>query len=76
MQENNGINAFYNLFITIGGVFGVLNIVKYFKKAPESLSEQYEQIIAEKDKIIAEYEKKIKAYQKLLEHDNEHNKLE
>ncbi len=67
MQENEGVNTFWTILITLGGIFGIWNIVRAFSEPDEVLISEYKRVIAEKDKIIADYEKKI---EKLLYHDS------
>lgn len=69
MQEKNGISDWWNILLSIGGVFGLLNLVRAFRSAPKEAHEEYEEIIIQKDKIIAQLEKKVEQYQRLLEHD-------
>lgn len=71
MQENNGANVFYTVLVTLGGIFGIINIIKAFRSPVVLSNEQYENIIAEKDKIIETLEKRIVQYQKIIEYDNE-----
>ena len=70
MQENNDVNIFWLILLTLGGIFGVVNIVKAFSKPQITGAEEYENIIAEKDKIIEILEKRITQYQKIIENDN------
>ncbi|HVW99729.1 MAG TPA: hypothetical protein VHA52_04685 [Candidatus Babeliaceae bacterium] len=76
MQENNDVNIFWLILLTLGGIFGVVNIVKAFSKPQITGAEEYESIIAEKDKIIEVLEKRITQYQKIIENDNIRRELE
>jgi len=59
----------------IGGIFAILNIFKYFKKADIEVIQEYERIILEKDKIIADQAKLILRQQQYYD-DRRNNKLE
>lgn len=62
VQNNeDGANFLWYIIITIGGIFGILNVVKYFKY--EDTMTEYEKIIMEKDLRILELETKLKQYE-------------
>jgi len=67
VQENGGANTFWTILVTIGGIFGIWNIVKAFNEPDEVLIAEYKRVIAEKDKIIKEYERQI---ERLLDNDS------
>lgn len=70
MQNNNGSNYLFDVLLTIGGIFGIANVVKYFNKPVEETTiKSLEQIIEEKDRIIEQLELKILRYQKILNDD-------
>ena len=69
MQDNDGIGSFWNLFITISGIAGIVNIVKAFKRPTW---EEYEQ----KEKEIYILKKRISNYQRIINGTHRKNKLE
>lgn len=67
MQENNGVNTFWLILITLGGIFGVINFIRAFNKDEPTSAEAYEKIITDKDEIIKALEKKVEQYKKLID---------
>lgn len=59
MHENDGINSFWNIFLTVSGVAGIINIVRAFRRPTWTEFEK-------KDREINILKKKIKHYQKLI----------
>lgn len=71
MSNEKEISNWWDILLTLGGIFAVINMIRALRKPPREAHDQYEEIIMQKDKIIAEYEKKCQMYEKLLrEHDN------
>lgn len=59
MKDNEGINSFWNVFLTIAGVAGIVNIVRAFKRPSWSELEK-------KEREIDILKKKVQHYQKLI----------
>lgn len=77
MSNEREISNWWDILLTLGGVFAVINMIRALKKPPKEAYEQYEEIIIQKDKIIAEYEKKCEIYEKLLkDHGNRQDRME
>jgi len=65
VQNNDGYSWGWTIILTVFGFFGIINMIRYFKKPPIEAHEEYERIIDEKDKIIADQQRTIEIYEKL-----------
>ena len=70
METNDKVNWMYIAVQTIFGIFGILNIYRYFSKPDDSIIiKEQKRILEEKDKIIGILEKRILQYQQILDND-------